>query len=412
MGGKMPKSRSDPSSESAAAASGSPVESFSIMGGGPLFRLIRRMRLSSDQMEFLPRRILIAILLTWVPVALLSAFEGHALGSAARLPFLKDIDLQARLLLALPLLLFAEVNAFVRMRPVLPEFLRRDMVPESDRKNFERAVGSARRWRDSAWAEVLLLLFVYAFGVNYLWKTHLVVAGATWYATPLAGGGRQLTAAGWWYAIVSLPIWQFLLVRWYYRLVIWARLLFQISRIDLRLIPTHPDHCGGLGFLAPAMRAFSTLLVVHGTLLGGTLANRIFFRGGRLLDYKMQIGVYAALMLLLVLGPTFSFTPELVRLKRVSLREYGAFANDYVRDFDRKWVHGPPPAESPLGSADIQSLADLGNSYDLIRKMQFVPFNRPVVVSLLLAALLPIAPLVLTVVPLEQLAADVLKMIF
>jgi len=405
--------RPDPSLETASAAdSSAPSDNFSIMAGGPLFRAVRRLHVSSDQMGFLPRRILIAFALTWVPVALLSFFDGHALGSSVQLPFFHDIDLQARLVIALPLLLFAEVDAFKRMAPVLPEFLRRQMIPDEDRQRFEAAVVSARRLRDSTWAEVVLLLFVYVFGVNYLWKTHLVMPAPTWYAIPLPGGDRHLTAAGWWYALVSLPIWQFLLVRWYYRLFIWARLMFRISRIRLRLVPTHPDHCGGLGFLAPAMRAFSTLLVVHGTLVAGALANRIFFRGGHLLEYKMQIGVYLAIMLLLVLGPTCSFAPALVKLKRVSLREYGAFAHDYVRDFDRKWVHGPPPAETLLGSSDIQSLADLGNSYDLIRKMQFVPFNRQVVVSLAAAALLPIAPLVLTAVPLEKLAADVLKMIF
>ena len=410
----MSNSRSDPSLEAPPPrdASGSPSANFSIMGGGPLFRIVRRLHMASDQLEFLPRRILIAFALTWVPVALLSLFEGHALGSSVRLPFFHDIDLQARLVIALPLLLFAEVDAFKRMGPVLPEFLRRDMIPDEDRKRFEDAVVSARRMRDSTWAEILLLLFVYFFGVNYLWKTHLVMAAPTWYAIPLAGGSRRLTAAGWWYALVSLPIWQFLLVRWYYRLFIWARLMFRISRIRLKLVPTHPDHCGGLGFLSPAMRAFSTLLVVHGTLVAGALANRIFFRGGHLIEYKMQIAVYTAIMLLLVLGPTLSFSPALVRLKRVALREYGGFANDYVRDFDRKWVHGPSSPESSLGSSDIQSLADLGNSYDLVRKMEFVPFNRQVVISLAAAALLPIAPLVLTVVPLEQLAADVLKMIF
>jgi hypothetical protein len=407
-----PSSNIPPAATAPESASASEVASFTIMGGGPLSRLIRRLHLTSDQMEHLPRRILIAFVLTWVPVAILSALERHVLGSSVQLPFFYDIDLQARLVVALPLLLFAEVDAFQRMRPVLPEFLRRDLIPDGEMKKFDAAVASAHRMRDSTWAEVLLLLFVYVFGVNYLWRTHLVIATPTWYATPLPDGERHLTAAGWWYALVSLPIWQFLLVRWYYRLVIWWRLLWQISRIKLQLIPTHPDRCGGLGFLVPGIRAFSVLALVHGTLVAGTLANRIFFRGGQLVAYKMQIGVFTALMLLVILGPTFSFTPALVTLKRRSLREYGAFAHDYVREFDRKWVHGPPSSESSLGSSDIQSLADLGNSYDLVRKMDFVPFTRSVVMSLAGAALLPIAPLVLTAVPLEKLAADVLKMIF
>ena len=93
--------------------------------------------------------------------------------------------------------------------------------------------------------------------------------------------GLKLSLAGMWYGYVSLPLFQFLLMRWYFRLFIWARFLWQVSRIDLSLVPTHPDRVGGLGFLSNTVYAFTPLAVAHGALLAGLIANRISTSGPR-----------------------------------------------------------------------------------------------------------------------------------
>ena len=73
-------------------------------------------------------------------------------------------------------------------------------------------------------------------------------------------------------------------------------------------------------------------------------------------------------MLCLVFGPLLVFAPQLAQAKRTGLREYGTLAERYVREFDAKWLRGGAPAGEPLvGSADIQSLADLGNSFEVVR---------------------------------------------
>ena len=85
---------------------------------------------------------------------------------------------------------------------------------------------------------------------------------------------------------VSLPLFQFLLLRWYFRLFIWARFLWQVSRIELSLMPTHPDRCGGVGFLASVSNAFSPVLLAQGAVLAGMMANRIFYAGAKLPEFK------------------------------------------------------------------------------------------------------------------------------
>jgi hypothetical protein len=84
-----------------------------------------------------------------------------------------------------------------------------------------------------------------------------------------------------------------------------------------------------------------------------------------------------------------------------------------VRGFDDKWLRGGAPPDEPLvGSADLQSLADLGNSFDIIRNMTIVPITRNTIVQLAVITLLPVAPLLLTMVSLEELLARLLQVVF
>jgi hypothetical protein len=122
--------------------------------------------------------------------------------------------------------------------------------------------------------------------------------------------------------------------------------------------------------------------------------------------------VVLAFLLLLVLGPLLLFVPHLSAARRAGLREYGTLAQRYVREFDDKWLRGDaPPGEPLVGSADIQSLADLGNSFEVIRSMRVLPFTRDTVLQLAVITLLPVAPLVLTMVSLEDLLKRLVQVV-
>ena len=142
----------------------------------------------------------------------------------------------------------AELVVHRRMRPVVAQFVERGLIPDSELATFDAAISSAMRLRNSIWAEALLIAFVYVVGVGIVWRTQALDV-ASWHGAPV-GGIWQPSMAGWWLGLVSLPVFQFLLLRWYFRLFIWARFLWQVSRIELRFMPTHPDRCGGIGFLA------------------------------------------------------------------------------------------------------------------------------------------------------------------
>jgi hypothetical protein len=385
---------------------------FSLILGGPLYQLLRRTHLSGDALQLLHRRILVMVLLAWMPLLLLSVAEGHAWGDSVKLPFLYDVSLHVRLLIALPLLIVAELIVHQRMRLVVRQFMERGLIPDATRAKFDAAIASAMRLRNSITAEVLLIAFVYVVGVGFVWRTQVALDVTSWYGVS-TDGRLQPSLAGWWLGCVSLPLFQFLLLRWYFRLFIWARFLWRVSRIELKLMPTHPDRCGGLGFLALVSHAFLPFLLAQGALLAGVMAERIFFADAKLLDFRLELIGTVAVMVFVILGPLLVFGPKLAAAKRMGLREYGKLAERYTREFDDKWLRGGAPADEPLiGSADIQSLADLGNSFEVVKGMRMVPFNLQTVVQLAVATLLPVAPLLLTIFSLEDLLLSLLKIVF
>lgn len=379
---------------------------FSLVQGGPLFQLLVRSRLATPALELMKRRIVFITLFAWLPLLLLSLVAGKAWGGS-KLPFLYDVEMHARFLVALPLLIGAELLVHERLRLVVGQFIERGIITEAVLPSFKAIISSAMKLRNSVALELILFILIFVGGY-YAWSAvsgmaKLGTGTGTWYATATDGGTR-LSAAGSWYVFVSRPLFQFIFIRWYFRLFIWSRFLWQSSRLELNLMPTHPDRAAGLGFLGASSAVFAPLLLAHGALLAGLMANPIFFAGAKFTDFRMEAFGVVVWLLLIVLGPLLVFTPHLMQAKRTGLREYGGFVTRYVRAFDRKWVRGGGTAEEQLlGSADIQSLADLGNSFQVIREIRPFPFGRDTIVQLIVFPLIPVVPLVLTMIPLEEL---------
>ena len=396
--------------EMSAPLAGDPA-GFSLVLGGPLYQLLRRSHLSDDALTLVHRRVLAGVLLTWLPLLVLSIVEGRAWRGSADVPFLLNFEVHARFLLALPLLILAELVVHLRMRRALVHFLSRDLIRESDRDRFRALIGSAMRLRNSLVAELSLLALVYGLGVVV--REYISVDANTWAVTGSASGLRSVSLAGWWHMLVSVPIFQFLLLRWYFRLFIWTRFLWQVSRIELQLVPTHPDRAGGLGFLANIVYAFAPLLFAHGVLLAGVIADRIVFGGAKLPQFTVEIVTVVGVLVFAVLCPLSVFGGQLSRARRTGLGEYGVLAQNYVRRFDEKWIRGDRDPNEPLvGTGDIQSLADLGNSFDIIRTMRPVPFSKETVLQLGLITLAPLLPLTLTMISFEELLKRLLSTVF
>jgi hypothetical protein len=297
-----------------------------------------------------------------------------------------------------------------RIRPVVRCFVERGIVLPQDLTRFHSAIESAVRLRNSIPVEIGLLLFAYAFSL-WLWQSRIWIQDSTWYA--ISGGRWHLTPAGFWYVFVSIPILRFILLRWYMRLFIWFRFLWHVSRINLNLIPTHPDRSAGLAFLGKSAYAFGPILFAQGVMLAGLVAERVLYRRESLVSFKLQIAGFVVFFVLAILGPLLMFTPQMARAKRKGLADYGLLAQRYVESFQQKWVRSDPaPSEELLGVADIQSLADLGNSYALVREMRPIPFGLEDIGRLAAATVAPLLPLLLTILSPEELIMRVIKVVF
>ena len=384
---------------------------FSLVLGGPLFRLFRRTNLSGDTLELPIRRVLVIALFVWLPLLLLSVLQRHAMGGSIKIPFLHDVEANVRFLVALPVLIFAEILVHQRLSPLVRRFMERRIVVTEDSPKLAAAVNSALRARDSVAVEGTLLVLVYALGL-WMWRSEIALGEPTWYARP-AGAQLNLTLAGYWYVFVSIPIFQFILLRWYVRLAIWFRLLWQISRLKLHLSAAHPDRAGGIGFIGKSSYAFAPLLFAQGVLLSGLVASRVLYEGQALLSFKIEAGGFVVFFVSVILGPLVMFTPQLWRAHRKGSSQYGLLAGLNVFAFEDKWIQGgqPRPGEL-LGTADAQAMSALADVYSTVRQMRLVPFGSNDIARLAAAAAAPLLPLALTTFSVPQLLKFLIKIFF
>jgi hypothetical protein len=148
-------------------------------------------------------------------------------------------------------------------------------------------------------------------------------------------------------------------------------------------------------------------------MLAGLIASRVLYRGESLLSFKLQVAGFVAFFVLVILGPLLMFTPGMARAKRKGLADYGLLAQRYVDGFEQKWVLADRAfPEDLLGAGDIQSLADLGNSYAMVRDMRPIPFGLEDISRLAAATAAPLLPLLLTIFSPEELVMRVIKVVF
>ena len=386
---------------------------FSLMLGGPLYQLYLRTKLAQAPLELLIRRMVDIPLICWLPLLLLAA-GGARLTDGVPVPFLRDFEVHIRFLLALPLLIASEVLVQSRIQKVVAQFPARGLIAPQDHERFENIVASAMRLRNSVAAEVILLLLVVTVGYG-IWKQNLTLPVPTWYALD-HGGEMRLTAAGWYYAHVSLSVFRFILLRWYWRLFIWYRFMWQVSAMPLKFNFYHPDRACGLGFLTDSAIAFAPVLASQMMVVTGFIFDQILYAGKRLQGFQMEIIGALVVGVIVVILPLSFFAVRLEQAGRTARRELGVLSSQYVTGFRRKWVEGGvrdvSAEENLLGTPDIQSLADMANSFGVVGETRLLPLTKQTLIRLVILIGFPLLPLPLTVLPLEEIIQRLFKLAF
>jgi len=366
------------------------------MEGGPGALLLKRLALAHAELGVTAvRTALMLVALSWLPLFALSLAEGLAL-RGPKIPFCYDIAAQTRFLLAVPVLVLTEVPVGRQLRATVRRFLASHLVRKSEFAEFERLLVEAMKWRDSRITEILLLGLVYLSSAATVFRAPYE-SGSSWYHP---GPETGLSMAGYWYTFVSLPVFQFLVLRWVYRVAIWTRCLRNISKLDLALTPTHPDRAGGLGFLSQSLPPFGMILFALSSVASAIIANRILFDGEKLQEYQWGYLVLFLLLAVVFSGPLLVFTPKLLSLKEHGIHQYSELASTFNRAFHTKWLDAADMnEESLLANSDIQSQAALESSFQVVREIRPVPVELGDFLTLILPGLIPALPLLFTVVP-------------
>ena len=274
-------------------------------------------------------------------------------------------------------------------------------MADADVPVFEKLLEKTSRLRDRALPE--LMLWVAAFLPSLLVKTELLMSGISNWHT-IGTGASALSMAGWWFNYVSIPFFRFLLLRWIWRLFLGTLLLWRVA--------THSDMAAGLGFLSQGQEAFSPIVFAGGTVIASQVANAIAYQGATLSSMKFPMIAYAVIAIILLVSPLLVGSPVLYKIKKKALLEYGALVAEHNQQFDQKWLlNKQSPNEVILGSNDPCSLIDLGSSFLVVRQMGIVPVDKPTLMTLALAAALPMVPLVFLAIPVNELLHLVLKML-
>ena len=396
-----------PAAEQGREVADAAIQNFSIVLGGPTYDLLLRMGLLRFSLPNVLRRMAALVALTWLPLLLLSLREGLAFGHQVRIPLLYDLATYGRFMLCLPLLVVAEMVIDPAIRLSVRQFVEAGIVQNEMLPKFDGVLTGIRRLRDAKIPELVLLAlaFLPVFRFQHEWTAG---AASSWHTT-----AKGVTAAGWWFATISTPLLQFIVYRWAFRYFVWCALLRRVSRLDLLLMPTHPDRAAGLNFLSITQQRFGILFCALGFSFAGRIANRLVFEGAQIQSFQSLMIGFVVLSLIVSLLPLALLTPKLMMVRWKGLLEYGRLANAYTQDFDRKWVHrtAGTTGEPLLGTSDIQSLADMGNSFGFVNAMLIAPINKALVLQLAAQAALPLVPVILIGTPAPELIKAVIKMV-
>ncbi|MCU0736531.1 MAG: hypothetical protein MUF20_13620 [Methylotetracoccus sp.] len=382
---------------------GKPIE-FPLGAEGPFHRLQVALRLIAEDRPHLMRRLIVALAVTWLPLALLWWWQGVSVSGSGRAASLfTHIVTYARFFVTLPLLIAAENAVRPSLEHAFAQAITAGMVPPSRYEQFVELLMRALRSRESKLAEAL------ALGLAFLASQIAVSVATSEHHASWIHTGPALTWAGMWFTYVSLPLLQFMMFRWLYRLSIWWRVMYGLSRLDLSIQPGHPDLRGGLAFLGDSVQAFAILALAFGAAAAGSVADYVLSEGASITELKGFIAGAVLCILLLFLGPLAFFFGPAYRAKDEALLRYEGLAERHWQAFDKKWVGADASPRGPgqIAEPDFSALADLGSLVKTVREMKTLPLTKEGVLPLVVAIIMPFLPVLAMAFPLQELLAGV-----
>ena len=371
-----------------------------VFDGGPPLRLQQSLGVVKPDQPRVVRRALFAAMLAWVPLLLLAIADGVA-GS-----FLRDISAHARFLLAVPAFILAESDCIPRLEWIVRHFVDVGLITNEDLPRYRSAIASIRKLLNSRYVEVIVFVVTYGLLVLVTGQMGAEIA-PIWHHN--ASGG--FTLARWWHVLVSLPLLLILFFGWLWRLMLWGRFLLLVARMDLQLLPSHPDGVGGLKFVSTSLRGFRLISFGMSAVVAGSIADLVI-HGRDIFSFKSYVIGLAVFITILFAGPLTVFVRRLRETKRRGIFEYGALANRLGREFERKWLHGTQVDADTLERPDFSATTDYFAVAANVYEMRDVPFNAKDLIAPIIPALVPFLGVTLLTIPFQVVLETLIKLLF
>ncbi len=379
-------------------------------GQGPVRHLDQLLAFRSVDRASAVRCATAAFLISWPPLVLAAAWEGLAVGGPLHESLLRDFVAIARYAIAVPLFVIGEWTYVPRLCRIYREFGDGGFLTDRDRARLDAMAVRIGRVLRSVWTETALVVLAYVitFGVPDVYYGTLV---SSW-AAPAIDGRPQRSLAGWWQMCVSHPLFLLLILRSLVRASAWVGVLWRLSRMKLRLIPSHPDRLGGLRFVTTSIYALLPMAFAFGVLMAARAAEGVLVDGLSPWVFQNRIIATPLLALAMFAAPLLVFERQLWHLKVHGLFDYGALATRVGRQFEDRWVgRDVPVTERVLDAPDFSATTDLFSVVSSVRESRLFLLDWSVVVPLVVAVLLPFVPLLFTLVRIDEILTFVWKAI-
>ena len=379
-------------------------EIFSLVHDDPWFHLQERLGIvPKNGKDGVVRRTLFFCLLAWLPLVVWAWFTGRAFDGVTGEPLLKHYSIHTRFLIALPALIFGERIARSTLKRLLPRFVDMGLVGEEKLPAFREVIVDLLRLRNATmpWVALVGVILVAAFVPD----TSFHLDELNW-----AKEGTGLGFGGWWFLLVSRPIYQLFMFSWLWRVVLLFVLFRRIVKLGLNLLPAHPDRLGGLGFIATTPRGFAPFAFALSCVTASKWAHDIAWHGAHVSELKVHGAIFVVLILLLCLFPLGVFLPVLKRAKRKGIAEYGALVARHDRQVEQTWLRNQPVEDrSLLEAPELGPSCDIHSLYDSVREMRILPVNKSSLLPLLVPLALPLLAASAIEIPLAELVGKVFK---
>jgi hypothetical protein len=373
-------------------------------------KLLNKAGLKTDGAGGQLKSILVALIICWLPLAIITLIQQNFWTGNFANSFITSFDIQARLLITVPILIFSERVVNSKLGKLLAQFVSSGIVRTEDTERFYQIIGNHEKFMKSRWVDFALFILCYMQVFLILFytaeNTHMLEWG-------LNKGHESLNFAGLWSTLISKPFVLYLVYSWMLRIVGWGVILYKITRLNLNLFPPHPDLVGGLGFLPYSIRYFSPVAFAFSAIVAGNMADFVLIEGSHVLDFKFIALAYLIFITAMFIIPLLFFVEKLTAAREKSIFENNDYANGIFRELQSKVAlkgFNQVNAED-MDSTEFSTVCDMSGVFGNVLNMQTFPFTLKDLLPLWMMAVAPFIFVVFIEFPILEVLKTVLSML-